>query len=253
MNSNHNNATPQTVAKRFRFGLRALFFATTYCCCVLALFHLWDGYQLILPLTTLAMVWFTLAQRSSRWKSALWSYVSLAGVFCTAQIQLASANQWWIAGIRMPGPPPRAVSLLLLTTAVFLFASSIAIASRNLWNGPLAQRLLAFFPVLVFALFIGLMISTPLCFQSRAIVSTTRAALRGWTNGTAFVGSMWSGYTEMTYRDGLRDGIWREWDRNGNLVCVCEYREGRPWEGVCKIYDGKGFRGVYRQGEHLEW
>ena len=57
------------------------------------------------------------------------------------------------------------------------------------------------------------------------------------------------GFEEVCYQEGHRDGVWRQWDFDGNLINKCEYREGHPWQGRCRIYEGKAFSAIYKQGE----
>jgi hypothetical protein len=53
---------------------------------------------------------------------------------------------------------------------------------------------------------------------------------------------------EHPYTNGLRDGKWFSYGRDGSTVSQGEYRAGEPWEGICFIYDEKAWIGEYRQG-----
>lgn len=50
------------------------------------------------------------------------------------------------------------------------------------------------------------------------------------------------------YEDGKREGIWKRWDSTGELVNECEYRDDKPWDGLCRIFDQKEFYAEYREG-----
>jgi hypothetical protein len=51
------------------------------------------------------------------------------------------------------------------------------------------------------------------------------------------------------YEDGKREGIWKRWNAAGALVNACEYRDGKPWDGMCRIFDQKEFYAEYRKGK----
>ncbi len=50
------------------------------------------------------------------------------------------------------------------------------------------------------------------------------------------------------YEKGKREGIWKRWDATGELVNECEYRDGKPWNGLCRIFDQKEFYAEYKEG-----
>jgi hypothetical protein len=54
--------------------------------------------------------------------------------------------------------------------------------------------------------------------------------------------------SEDEYKHGLRDGKWIAYDPSGRTNNICEYRNGKPWNGVCQVYDQKAWLGEYKQG-----
>jgi hypothetical protein len=53
-----------------------------------------------------------------------------------------------------------------------------------------------------------------------------------------------------------KDGRWTYWDQNGNIVADGEFRDGKPWEGVCGAVDRSGSTiaehfGRYEKGKLL--
>ena len=54
--------------------------------------------------------------------------------------------------------------------------------------------------------------------------------------------------SEMRYSNGLRHGIWRRFDSKGKIVTEGDYRYGYPWDGMCYVYEFKGWIGEYRRG-----
>jgi hypothetical protein len=55
--------------------------------------------------------------------------------------------------------------------------------------------------------------------------------------------------TENAYFNGTRHGVWKQYDENGALRSTCEYKNGRPWNGVCQICEGKAWKAEYRNGK----
>ena len=54
---------------------------------------------------------------------------------------------------------------------------------------------------------------------------------------------------QRCYSKGVRDGIWKWWNKDEELINQCEYRNGEPWNGICRIRDGKNFLGEYKNGK----
>ena len=54
-----------------------------------------------------------------------------------------------------------------------------------------------------------------------------------------------------------KEGRWRYWDKEGKLLAEGEFRDGRPWEGVCGVVDrGQSIPverfGRYEKGKLIE-
>jgi hypothetical protein len=54
---------------------------------------------------------------------------------------------------------------------------------------------------------------------------------------------------ECSYRGGARHGIWKEYAEDGTLKWQCEYKDGEPWNGVCRIREWKAFMAEFRCGK----
>jgi len=55
--------------------------------------------------------------------------------------------------------------------------------------------------------------------------------------------------SESTYLSGARHGFWKEYHEDGTLKSVCEYKNGRPWNGVCQLFETKAWRAEFREGK----
>jgi len=54
---------------------------------------------------------------------------------------------------------------------------------------------------------------------------------------------------ELSYKQGLRDGPQRYYDETGHLVRSCEFKDGRPWSGLCDFWEYKPWLAEYRDGK----
>ena len=54
---------------------------------------------------------------------------------------------------------------------------------------------------------------------------------------------------EHRYVRGRRHGRWVVYDESGAVLSECEYRNGEPWDGVCKIIPMKAWEGEYKAGK----
>lgn len=45
----------------------------------------------------------------------------------------------------------------------------------------------------------------------------------------------------QTYKNGLRDGAWLVYDEKGNVIVRAEYKNDRPWDGICFWKNGDMF------------
>ncbi|QDT69668.1 hypothetical protein MalM25_26070 [Planctomycetes bacterium MalM25] len=84
-----------------------------------------------------------------------------------------------------------------------------------------------------------------------------------WQASGRVVGKEWDTYSGVVrmwddrgrlssrqqYRDGERHGVWVDYDTNGAIERVHEYRDGKPWNGVCYIAHMKSFQAEYRSGK----
>ena len=53
----------------------------------------------------------------------------------------------------------------------------------------------------------------------------------------------------IQYKNGVRHGRWVSYDSQGVAISIAEYREGKPWNGMCRVYAGKAWIGEYRDGQ----
>lgn len=70
------------------------------------------------------------------------------------------------------------------------------------------------------------------------VLSSLLFQLRGRTGVVEYVD--YDGSREQwRYVKGVREGVWKRWNKDGKLVNQCEYRNGQPWDGICRIRDMK--------------
>lgn len=73
-----------------------------------------------------------------------------------------------------------------------------------------------------------------------------------WDNYTGVVRN-WDTNGRLRYRHeykcGLRDGVWVDYDTDGSILRVCEYRNNEPWNGICEIVPMKAFAAEFRNGQ----
>jgi hypothetical protein len=55
-------------------------------------------------------------------------------------------------------------------------------------------------------------------------------------------------YDELSYKDGQRHGNQRYYDKTGHLVRSCEFRDGKPWSGLCEFWEYKPWLAEYQDG-----
>ena len=56
-------------------------------------------------------------------------------------------------------------------------------------------------------------------------------------------------YDELCYKNGRRHGSQRYYDEAGRLVRSCEFRDGKPWSGLCDFWEYKPWLAEYRDGK----
>ncbi len=83
--------------------------------------------------------------------------------------------------------------------------------------------------------------------QGKSFISRAVFKLRDHQNGTVYY-CQEGRLIQKRFKDGVRDGIWQIWGKDGNLVSQCEYHLGRPWNGMCFLQDGKPWVGEYNRG-----
>jgi len=75
-----------------------------------------------------------------------------------------------------------------------------------------------------------------LLFEIRGKTGTIHVPLKG-------------GFVESRhYISGLRDGAWIVQNSQGEIIQKSVYRNGKPWDGICRIFDEKMFIGEYKDG-----
>ena len=85
--------------------------------------------------------------------------------------------------------------------------------------------------------------------QSRSFISIGLYLIRGQTGTLVYYDNRKGFKHQDYYSQGLREGIWRVWDKSGNLASQCEYRNNHPWDGVCQLVDNKSWFGEYKNGQ----
>ncbi len=111
--------------------------------------------------------------------------------------------------------------------------------------------------VLVLALSVAMLLSIP-PWQNRFawvvhswLWKATGIELHTLENYTGQVRS-WDSEGRLRYEQSLLDGRphgrWIEYNEDGTVVRVSEYRNGAPWDGVCHIFHQKAFLGEYKAG-----
>jgi len=84
--------------------------------------------------------------------------------------------------------------------------------------------------------------------RGRSALLSLLFQLRGQTGVIEYVDHDGS-REQWRYLKGVREGIWKRWNKDGKLVNQCEYRNGDPWNGICRIRDMKEFYGEYKNGK----
>jgi hypothetical protein len=56
-------------------------------------------------------------------------------------------------------------------------------------------------------------------------------------------------YDELSYKNGQRDGLQYYYNEKGRLVRTCEFRNGKPWSGLCEFWEYKPWLAEYRNGK----
>jgi antitoxin component YwqK of YwqJK toxin-antitoxin module len=54
---------------------------------------------------------------------------------------------------------------------------------------------------------------------------------------------------QQYYKNGIREGIWKMWNKDGEVINQCEYRNGDPWDGICYLRDMKAWLCEYKKGK----
>jgi hypothetical protein len=98
-----------------------------------------------------------------------------------------------------------------------------------------------------FALFVALAITWSIP-KGRQFLSLLLWQVRGRT-GTVYIFNKDGKMEQKYYKNGLREGIWKTWDKAGKLINQCEYREDEAWDGVCQFQNLKAWICEYKDGK----